>query len=116
MFFVSDSSPAKPKRSAVNPSKANKAPVTQRSLLLRSWSRKPQISESGVPPQLIPQVLIEDNLNEFFDPVESDKAAELAETGGASDWALREVNSLINAPVGASYPVLLLPPFPVHHV
>ena len=36
--------------------------------------------------------------------MESDKAAELAETGGASDWAHREVNSLINAPVGGLLP------------
>ena len=102
--FVSDSSPAKPKRSAVNPSKANKAPVTQRSLLLRSCSRKPQISESDVPPELIPQVLIEDILNEFVDPVESDKATGPEETGGASDWAHREVTSLVNAPVGGLLP------------
>ena len=74
--FVSDSSPTKPKRSAVNLSKANKAPVTQRSLLLRSCSRKLQISESDIPPELIPQVL---------DPVEGDKAAETEETEGAGD-------------------------------
>ena len=102
--FVSDSTSAKPKRSAVNPSKADKAPVTQRSLLLHSCSRKSQINEGDIPPELIPQVLKEDTLNTFVDPVESDKAAEPEKTENAGDWAHREVSSLVNAPVGGLLP------------
>ena len=36
--------------------------------------------------------------------MESDKAAGPEETGGASDLAHREVNSLVNAPVGGLLP------------
>ena len=68
--FVSDSFPAQPQVSIRRFTRTSKGPVIQQSVSLPDHSQRSTLAEFHVPPNLTPQVLIEDNFSELVEIVE----------------------------------------------
>ena len=102
--FVSDSSPAQPRKRVSKPSDTSKAPVTQQTVLLENFSQRSIPADLQLPPSLTPQVLIENNISEFVDILHESTHTEQQKETTASDWAQQEMKSLTNAPVGGKLP------------
>ena len=66
---VSDSSPAKPQSGTRNSSEPKKTTLTQKTLLDCGFNPRVALDEDNLPPEFTPQVLLDDDHNQFIDAV-----------------------------------------------
>ena len=102
--FVSDSSPAQPQVSIRRFTRTSKGPVIQQSVSLPDHSQRSTLAEFHVPPNLTPQVLIEDNFSELVEIVEEVNQPNQQSSDPVKDCVQQEIAPLVNAPVSGVLP------------
>ena len=102
--FDSDSSPAQPQISIQRFTRTNKGPATQQSVSLPDHSQRSALAEFHIPPDLTPQVLIEDNFSELVEIVAEVSQPEQQPCKSVRGCVQQEIAPLVNAPVSGVLP------------